>query len=116
MVCFLVLTSDPFGCAVLRPRRGEEGFGIHGFETSTPVTASDLDSTHSDIVRASRFSRLSSCQRVYLNCIWGMSCDHGYTLRQCEAEPHLFVDGDSIKFVGVRNSDSRTRKRVPSDG
>ena len=90
--------------------------GYTGSKTSTPVTASDLDSTHSDIVRASRFSRLSSCQRVYLNCIWGMSCDHGYTLRQCEAEPHLFVDGDSIKFVGVRNSDSRTRKRVPSDG
>lgn len=27
-----------------------------------------------------------------------MSCDFGYTLRQCEAEPHLFVDGDSIVF------------------
>lgn len=39
-------------------------------------------------------------KEIDLNCIGGMSCDHGYTLRQCEAEPHLFVDGDSIKFCG----------------
>lgn len=96
--------ANPFGCAYLRPRRGEEGFGIRRLQAFDA-----LPELHCVKVRI-RLIRIlcvlpgprvfQDAKELILNCILGMSCDHGYTLRQCEAEPHLFVDGDSIKFCG----------------
>lgn len=115
--------ANPFGCAYLRPRRGEEGFGIRRLQAFDA-----LPELHCVKVRI-RLIRIlcvlpgprvfQDAKELILNCILGMSCDHGYTLRQCEAEPHLFVDGDSIKCLWFRNSSSRNvlppkGKRAPS--
>lgn len=75
-----------------------------------PPRSLDPDSTHSGYCAC--FPVLLFFLRVpkRFECFFelGMSCDFGYTLRQCEAEPHLFVDGDSIVFFCmVRNSNSR---------
>lgn len=59
------------------------------------------------------FVFLEGCQRDLNAFLLGMSCDFGYTLRQCGAEPHLFVDGDSIVFFGgsqFKLSDSKENK------